>query len=915
MTDERRRLDALRRYQVLDTLPESALDDLTRLAAELCGTPIALVSLVDAQRVWFKARVGLEASELPRDDAFCPHALKRRGIFVVRDAAADERFARTPAVTGAPGIRFYAGAPLVTPEGAPIGTLCVIDRIPRTLTPKQEEMLGVLARQVMLQLELRVHTQALVASETRSRAIVDSALDAIIDIDDVNHITEFNPAAERIFGWRRDEALGRDMADLLIPERLREGHRRGLQRYLATGESTVLDRRLELSAIRRDGTEFPIELSATKLSAAPPRFAAFIRDITARTQAEAALRESEQRYRMFFEHNPQPMWVYDLETLAFLDVNDAAVSGYGYSREEFLGLKITDIRPPEDVPTLMANLADGHPQLERSDGWRHRRRDGRIIRVEISSHALSFQGRTCRMVQATDVTSRLAAEDALRASEERFRSFMTHSPAAGWIVDEEGTLEYLSPGYYRLFGGARDQAGLRVGEVADPALAEIYLENNRTVFREQRVVEAVEPGIRSDGSRGEFLVVKFPIQVPGNRRLVGGIALDITERKKLEHEFLRAQRMESIGTLAGGIAHDLNNVLSPIVLSIDLLQMRIADEEGRELLQVLSASAQRAADLIKQVLSFARGVEGRRVALRMNDLVRDIEKIVNDTFLKHIRVQTRVSPDLWAVLGDPTQMHQLLLNLCVNARDAMPDGGTLLLKAENFVLGPTTVGGDDGPKAGPYVLVQVEDSGCGIAPEIREKIFDPFFTTKEVGKGTGLGLSTSAAIVKSHGGFVRVYSEVGRGSQFQIFLPAVPQIPRREGPEIMPALPPGRGELILLVDDEASVRLLTQRTLEAAGYRVVTAGDGLEALRVYHRRGAEISAVLTDMMMPGMDGPATIQGLRKLAPDLPIIAASGLLANGQVAQAANLGVQHFLAKPYAPEALLNILHSLLASGR
>ncbi len=413
--------------------------------------------------------------------------------------------------------------------------------------------------------------------------------------------------------------------------------------------------------------------------------------------------------------------------------------------------------------------------------------------------------------------------------------------------------------------------------------------------------------IRKDGTRVSVFIGAANFEdSPGE-----GVCfvIDLTERKKLEQQFLRAQRMESIGTLAGGIAHDLNNVLSPIMMSLEVLKMRFPDAESGNLLDILSTSVQRGADMVRQVLSFARGVEGRRMEVQIRHLVQDMEKTVRDTFLKTIEMRTVLPHDLWTVMGDPTQLHQVLMNLCVNARDAMPHGGRLTISAENLMLDAHYASLNPEAKPGPYVFIQVEDTGSGIPPGILEKIFDPFFTTKEVGKGTGLGLSTSLAIIKSHGGFMRVYSEMGIGTKFHINLPARTEASAAAATEIAAELPRGHGELILVVDDEASVRQITQQTLEAFGYRVIIASDGSEAVAIYATRRAEISVVLTDMTMPVMDGLATIQVLRKINPAVRIIAASGLSANSQLA---GFGVRHFLPKPYTAEALLKVLREVLS---
>ncbi|HEY9740793.1 MAG TPA: GAF domain-containing protein [Coleofasciculaceae cyanobacterium] len=386
---------------------------------------------------------------------------------------------------------------------------------------------------------------------------------------------------------------------------------------------------------------------------------------------------------------------------------------------------------------------------------------------------------------------------------------------------------------------------------------------------------------------------------------------DITQKKQLERQFLHAQRLESLGTLASGIAHDLNNMLTPILMSAQLLQLKLpnADESIQRLLLMQETNAKHGAALVKQMLSFAHRTEGKRTTLQVKHLLLEIRQIANQTFPKSIEVSTDIAPDLWAVNADATQLHQVLMNLCVNARDAMINGGTLSISAENLFIDENYTRMNLDARVGSYIVISVSDMGTGIPPELLERIFEPFFTTKELGKGTGLGLSTVNSIIKKHGGFINVYSEVGQGTQFKVYLPALPETETQQAEDLV--LPPGHGELILVVDDEVAIREITKTSLETYGYKVLVANDGLEAIAVYVQHKDEINAVLMDMMMPSLNGSKTIGVLKKLNPLVNIIAVSGLTSSDKDGLAMDSDVKAFLSKPYTAQQLLKTLHSVL----
>jgi PAS domain S-box-containing protein len=510
--------------------------------------------------------------------------------------------------------------------------------------------------------------------------------------------------------------------------------------------------------------------------------------------------------------------------------------------------------------------------------------------------------------------SQIAAS--LRLSEARLAGILASAMDAIITVDGDQRIVLFNAAAEKMFRCSAKEA---LGQTLDRFIPDRFRASHREyvrVFGEtnvtQRTMGKSRPlfGLRASGE--EFPIEASISQVDADgHKLFTAIVRDISDRKRLEAQFLRAQRMESIGTLAGGIAHDLNNVLSPILTAVELLQMRLTDESSQRLLNILYTNAVRGSEMIKQVLSFARGVEGEYMPLQPAHLIKEIIKILADTLPKNIEITFSIDPELWIVLGDATQLHQVLMNLCVNARDAMPNGGKLRIEAENIEVDEHYARMNVGARLGKYVSVAVIDTGMGIPERNLTKIFDPFFTTKEQGQGTGLGLSTVAGIVRSHGGFVNVYSEVGKGAHFKVYLPAIESAQAPPAKTVRRDLPVGNGELILVIDDENAIREVARETLDAFGYRVVIANDGAEAMAVFAAHKDEVKVVMTDMMMPFMDGPATIRALRKLDPKVKIIATSGLKADEKIAEVAQLGVKTFLPKPYTAEKLLKTVAAVL----
>ncbi len=512
-----------------------------------------------------------------------------------------------------------------------------------------------------------------------------------------------------------------------------------------------------------------------------------------------------------------------------------------------------------------------------------------------------------------------ASEENRRHSEERLQliSGATSDAVRDWDLISDQI--WWGEGVRRLFGYSADE----VSSDAAWWTEHIHPDDRERVSTSVRqAIQIPSPAVwteeyqflRKDGTYAVIQDRGRVLRDPAGKaiRMVSAMT-DVSEHKKLLNKYLRAQRMESIGTLAGGIAHDLNNVLAPVLMSVELLRMTATDESARKLLTTVEQSARRGADLVRQVLSFARGMDGgHRVAIKVEHLIKDVARFATETFTRSIETKVLLRRDLWAVTGDATQLHQVLINLVVNARDAMPHGGTLTLSAENVTIDDQYAATSREAKPGCYLCASIADTGCGIPPDQINRIFEPFFTTKETGKGTGLGLSTAHAIVTSHGGFITVRSQLNKGTTFNVHIPADPGLRASvTNPAVMADLPRGNGETILVVDDEPPVLSITQQTLDAFGYRVLVARDGAEAIALYAQHRALIAAVITDMIMPIMDGPATISALMRINPQVRIIAASGLSASDHVAKAADAGVTHFIPKPYTAETLLTTLRNVL----
>jgi two-component system cell cycle sensor histidine kinase/response regulator CckA len=636
-------------------------------------------------------------------------------------------------------------------------------------------------------------------------------------------------------------------------------------------------------------------------------------------ESRATLKEnlvqSEAGFRLLFMNNPQPMWVFDTQTNRFMEVNRAAVTHYGYSRDEFLNMRITDIRPPEDVPRLLEDTAKARNGLRHAGCWRHRLKDGRIIDVEITSDSLSFAGKNAVLVVAQDVTERRRAEEALRNTEEKYRSMVENAVGGIYQTTPEGRFLSVNPALANMLGYESSQE--LVDGITDIG-QEMYVDPKRRqelkrLLEEQGELRDFEFQLyRKDGSQIWVSTNIRAIVRDGAVLRYEGMIEDITKRKLLEAQLLQAQKMEAVGLLAGGVAHDFNNAISVITGYSGLLQMRLPEgDPSCRYVEEITKAANRAATLIRQLLAFSRKQVIRPVTLDLNNVISDMEKMLRRLIGEDIEIVIKRDPNLARVKADPGQLEQILMNLAVNARDAMAHGGKLIVETANVELDDTYVRRHAYFKAGQYVTLSFSDTGCGMDKDTQARIFEPFFTTKEAGRGTGLGLSTVYGIVKQNEGYIRVYSEPGKGSTFKIYLPPVygaAEVPAHT--QVPGVLPHGSGT-VLLVEDEEALRALARDSLESHGYTVLEAANGEAAMVMAEGHSGVIELLLTDVIMPGMSGRELANRLTALRQEIRVLYMSGY-AHDLVARYGALDPDTMLLeKPFTLRALLTTVQQAL----
>lgn len=752
--------------------------------------------------------------------------------------------------------------------------------------------------------------QQLAQSEARFRSAFYSTgvPNAIVSLDGT--IQQANPPFTRLLGYTERELVNMNLSSLSHQEDI--GKDRTLFELLSPGQTQTFELRKRF--LRRDGRTIWVTISGTLVrdaDGAPQHYIIQMQDITEKRRIETA-------YKLLVDHSLQGLVIVQNKNVVF--ANDMAFFMAGYSRNELnSGLDLRALIHPEDRPPLrhlMALAESGKTFNERME-VRILQRDGSVRWLEAYLTVVEFEGKPAVQAAVVDITERRKAEHLAAEHKQRLELALRGANMGTWDIDlQTGALRYDEQ-YARIHGRSFPYEPMRAGTFTD-----IHPEDLPTMVSawnalNKGIVPSIEIEYRVKTSTGDWRWVYDRGSVTeyapnGTPLRIGGITRDIDESKKLESSFLHAQRLENLGVLASGIAHDLNNILSPILMGSQILRPKVSDPTLLKTINVIEASAHRGSSIVRQVLAFARGLSSNRIPTQPKQILREIGRLIDETFPKNIQLEVEYPKDLPLLIADPTQMHQVLLNLCVNARDAMPRGGTLELKALPITIEPNSpLLHTRGAYLGNFVCFSVKDTGAGIPKEVLPKIFESFFTTKKEGSGTGLGLFTVRTIVAGHGGFVSVESEVGKGSVFSVFIPIAEESKAEDHLTPHADLLYGRGELILVVEDEAFGREMVKETLEGHGYRVLTASNGVEGISQFEKHAADLNLVLTDLNMPGSNGFELIERIRSMSARIPIITMTGYVTDESLGSPALKKVTASIQKPFTALQLLETIQDSL----
>ncbi|HEY1952809.1 MAG TPA: PAS domain S-box protein [Gemmatimonadaceae bacterium] len=923
------RLAALQRTGLLDTPAEDRFDAFTRLASQLIGVPTVVISLVDETREYVKSVAGgsgICVGWHPLESSYCQDVVGSAMPLIVADAWNEPTLADRGTKA-----RAFAGIPLTTAEGHVLGALCAMDEKPRDWTKRDVDVLGALATATRSEIQRRIAERA--AHDTQLRMIAERTLAHAVQqqmpvgvivaevptgrLVSVNaQMTEifrtaFKPAADfasytELVGFRPD---GTPYAPLDWP----------LARTVITSEPV---RGEEIRIRRGDGTDGFVRMSSSPVLDEEGRISAavgIVVDVTGQRTAERAARTTDERFKFVAKATNDVIWDWDIATNALV-WNDSVETVFGHKQNRiFPEVKWRyDHIHPEDRDRVVAGI---HAILDQggsswTDQYRYLRGDGNYANVMDRGYiARDNNGAALRMIGAmTDVTERTRSEAAIR-----FQAQLLNAVQQAVVAtDPEGHVIFWNDFAHRLYGWP-----------AEEAVGKLIQDLTPSPFLREHMADIFTRGAAGESWTGEFLVQgrggkAFPAllttsPIRDERGTVLGfvlVSIDLSERRALEEQFRQSQKMDAVGRLAGGIAHDFNNLLTVIRLNTEIIMDGFdpTDPRSEDVKQIRNA-AERASSLTRQLLAFSRKQILQPRVLDMNSVVGTVEPMLQRLIGEDITIASSCIARGY-VVADPGQIEQILVNLVVNARDAMPQGGTISIETQNAVLDETYTSEHAPVIPGKYVMLAVGDTGVGMTRDTREHAFDPFFTTKEAGKGTGLGLATVYGIVKQSGGYVWIYSEPGLGTTLKLYFPEVSASAAFTSAEYKPTSKiQARGsETILLVEDEEAVRGLTSRILEKQGYRVIVAEHGRAAMDIATKEEGRIDLVLTDIVMPGMNGRGLVERLAGIRPRIKSLYMSGYTDDDIIRRGFIEPSKSFLQKPFTSEALLQTVRKVLDEG-